>query len=298
MQWSIDDVPIYIAVVEHNSLSAAARHLDISKSTVSKSLNRLEQALGIRLLERNSRNIRITSDGEVFYRHALLILEQVSEADAVMSGLTSTPSGKLVVALPMAFARECVAPRLGEFRQAYPRIDLEIIISSLPVDIIRDQIDVAVVVGSLNDSELIVKKLYESRLMWVASPDYAATRPLGASPEELLSHIQLCEKRYGLSQFPIRIKDQHRHLDLSRNITHVNDPIFVREAVMNGAGISPLPNQYCEKHIAKGQLVQVYRHIGFDASASELSAIYPSRRLRSNKTRVFIDFLVDICEQL
>lgn len=298
MLWSIDDVPIYIAVVEHNSVSAAARYLNISKSTVSKSLNRLENALSIRLLERNSRNIRITSDGEVFYRHALMIQEQVNEADAMMSGLTSTPSGKLVVAFPMAFARECVAPHLEKFRRRYPQIDLEIIISSQKVDIIRDQIDLAVVVGSLIDSELIVKNLYKSRLLWVTSPEYYKKHTLGDSAEELVSHIRICETRYGKSNFPIRVGDQNKNIDLNKNIIHVNDPIFVRETVINNGGISLLPNQYCDAHLKSGKLVQVFQNINLDASASQLSAIYPSRRLISNKTKAFLNFLTELCEQI
>ena len=298
MQWNINDVPIYVAIVDHKGVSAAANQLNMSKSAVSKSLTRLEGALGVRLLERNSRNIRITSEGAAFYRHSLRIMEQVNEASAVMAGLTSIPSGRLVVALPMAFSREFVAPYLGGFRQQYPRIELEIIITSHPVDIVRDQVDLAIVIGSLEDSELIVKKLYESELVWVTSPEYAAHNVLGASAEELLSHIQICEKRYANSRFPIRVDDQRKQIDLSKNIIHINDPVSVREAVVHGCGISLVPNQYCKQQLQFGELVRVFDHIGIDTSASVVSAIYPSRRLISNKTRAFLDFLMRICERI
>lgn len=302
MQWNIDDVPIYMAVVEQNGVSAAATSLNMPKSTVSKSLSRLEQALGVRLLERNSRNIRITSEGEAFYRHGQLIMEQVIDANAVMGGLTATPSGRLVVALPMAFSREIVAAHLGKFRQQYPEIDLEIIVTSHSVDIIREQIDLAVVVGAQADSELMVKTLYQSELVWVTSPQYAHSHVLQASAEntkqQLLSHIHICEKRYAEKRLPIRLHGHKEQLDLSHNIIHVNDPVTVREAVIQGCGVSLVPSQYCKKQLADKQLVKVFEHIDFDTSASALSAIYPSRRLISNKTRAFLDFLADVCAQI
>ena len=299
MRWNIDDVPTFIAVVEQKGISAAALRLGISKSTVSKSLRRLENALGVRLLDRNSRNIRITSEGEAFYRHGLLIMEEVNEANELMVGLTSIPSGKLVVALPMAFSREIVAGNLRSFHQQYPQIELEIIITSHAVDVIRDQIDIAVVVGSLDDSELIVKTIHEGELLWITSPDYAKENNLGTSPDDLLSHIQICEKRYAEGRFQIRLNEHRKHIDLnSSNIIHVNDPITVREAVIQGCGVSFLPSQYCKKQLQNGELMKVFDNIRFDSSASALSATYPSRRLISGKTRAFLDFLVQICRDL
>jgi len=298
MRWNIDDVPIFVAVVDQKGLTAAADYLGISKSAVSKSLSRLEDALGVRLLERNSRNVRITSEGEAFYRQGLLIVEQAEEANALMSGLTSTPSGRLVVSMPMAFTREIVAPKLPQFIQLYPDIDLEILVTSQPVDIIRDQIDLAVVIGALGDSELIVKVLYKSQLVCVSSPDYAKANSLGRSIKELRSHIRICESRYADSRFPIRVKGVKTYLDLKKNIVHVNDPIAVREAVTHGCGVALIPNQYCKKQLESGELIQVYKHLDIDVSTSVISAIYPSRRLISNKTRAFLDFLIEICAKI
>lgn len=298
MHWKIDDVPVYVAVVEHMGISAAAQALNLSKSKVSKSVARLEEALGVRLLERNSRNIRLTSDGRLFYQYGLQIMEQVSETNAVMAGLSSTPHGSLVAALPMAFCREFVAPSLEKFRTAYPQVELEIVITSHPVDIIKENIDLAVVVGSLNDSELIVKKLYEGGLVWVTSPDYINGNHLGDTLDDLLSHIHICEKRYGGNRFPVKTGDDRKYLDLSRDVMYVNDPIAVREAVAHGCGVSLLPNQYCKRYLLDGKLVQVYQHVAIDSSASVLSAIYPSRRLISNKARAFLEFLTELCARI
>lgn len=294
MKWTIDDVPIFIAVVEQNGVTAAARALGMPKSTVSKALSRLEDALGLRLIERNSRTLRITSEGDTFYRQALMIMEQVREADAAMAGLNATPSGRLVVALPPAFCQEMVAPNLMKFRRHYPRVELDLIVSTHSIDILRDQIDLAVVVGPMDDSDLITRTLYSGRLIWVSSPQYLRDNVLGNDVEELRRHILLCEKRYGLRQMPVRLNGAVTQMDLARGISHVNDPIAVRSAILQGAGVSLLPELYCVRHFRSGELVEVATHITFDLSTSVLSVVYPSRRLMSPKTRAFLDFLDEV----
>lgn len=295
MTWLIDDVPIFLAVVDHHGVTAAADYLNISKSKVSKSLSRLEDALGTRLIERNSRNIRITSEGETFFRHGQLIMEQVVDTRAVMSGLTSNPSGKLVVAFPMAFARDILARHLPDFHQQYPDIQLELIVSSHPVDTIREQVDISVVVGALDNSELIAKPLYHGNLICVTSPAYAQAHRLGNTEKDLISHIQICEKRYAINQFSLKVKKRKCFVDLSQTAMQTNDPLVVREALIQGFGVSIVPEQYCKTQIYSGELIRIYQNITFDTTASIISAVYPSSRLMSSKTRAFLDFLQHIC---
>jgi DNA-binding transcriptional LysR family regulator len=298
MKWNIDDIPVFLAVVEQSGITAAARSLDMPKATVSKSVTRLEQALGLRLLERTSRSLRVTSEGQTFYRQAFLIMEQVRAADATMAGLNAVPSGRLVVALPPAFCQEIVSPSLAVFHERYPQVELDLIITSQRVDMLRDQVDVALVVGPQDDSDMVSKTLFSGRLIWVTSPAYARTHRLGKNPAALVKHVQLCEKRYGTRRMPVRVNGHAAQVDLSRGITHLNDPLSVRRAVMSGAGVSVLPWLYCREQIAEGTLVEVGRHIAFDLSASKLSVVYPSRRLISPKTRAFLDFIDDICPQV
>lgn len=294
MRWTIDDVPVFVAVVDQKGVTAAARTLGMPKSTVSKALSRLEEALGLRLIERNSRNLRITSEGETFYRQAVLIMEQVRETDAAMAGLNAVPSGRLVAALPPALCQELVAPNLASFRARYPAVELDLIVTSHGVDLLRDQVDIAVVVGPQADSDLISRTLYSGPLIWVASPDYIAVNPLGNDTDDLLAHIQICEKRYGLARLPVRVDGEAVHMDLARGVTHVNDPISVRAAVLGGCGVTLLPEIYCRGQLRRGELARVAEHITLDLSASVLSVVYPGRRLISPKTRAFLDFLDEV----
>ncbi|REG83220.1 LysR family transcriptional regulator [Marinomonas pollencensis] len=294
MNWNIDDIPVFVAIVDTMGISAAAEYLQLPKSTVSRALSRLEDALAVRLIERNSRRLRITSEGAAFYRQCLLIMEQVNEASALMAGLTSVPSGKLVVTLPMAFSREIVVQHLNKFIQRYPKVTLDIVITSHPVDIIRDQIDVAVMIGPLDDSELRAKQLLSSPLIWVTSPEYRDQHELGEGSEALCEHVKICEKRYGKNKLAVKYQEKREYINLS-GVIHINDPIAVREAVEHGSGISLIPLIYCKKQLKSGALVQVYQDVELEAS-SPILAVFPSRRLISNKVRAFIDFLEQVVE--
>ena len=293
--WNLDDVPIYVAIVECGGISAAADRLEISKSAVSKALGRLEESLGVRLSERNSRNFRITEAGDLFYRHCLQLVAEAERASSAMSEFTSTPMGRLVVSLPMAFAREIIAPHLPRFMEQYPRIDLEVVVSSHTPDIIRDNIDVAVVIGTPADSELVIRKLYRSRLVLVAAPSYLEKHNPGYDLDELASHIRICEKRYS-GKVPVLHNGQPGLLPIPATALRINEPTVVRDSIIRGCGVGMVPDQYCHKALAIGELVHILPELELNPDIATISAIYPNKHLASAKTRVFLQFITDICK--
>lgn len=295
MKWSLDDVPVFLAVVEHGGIAAAARALGWPKSTVSTALTRLEHGLGLRLLDRLSRSMRLTAEGESFRRQAQLIVDQAREADALMAGFGVVPAGRLAVALPPAFVQEKVAPRLAAFHAQYPGIELDMVITAQGAELLRDRVDLAVVVGQLEDSEWVSRSLLTGELIWVASPQWLAGHTLGETLADVRAQIQICETRYALRRMPVHVHGVPQWLDLARGISHVNHPLVVRRAVMCGAGVSMLPRHYCAESLAEGRLVQILPHIRFDLASSRLTVVYPSRRLLSPRVRVFLDFLADCC---
>lgn len=295
MKWNLDDLPVYVAVIRQDGISAAARELGMPKSTVSAALTRLERSLGLRLIDRSSRSLRVTAEGEAFHRQALLILEQAQEADDLMAGLGSAPAGRVSVALPPAFCLELLAPRLPEFRARHPGLDLDIVVTSQGAALVRDRVDLAVVVGPLEDSELVSRTLIEGDLIWVASPRWLAEHRPGDTLEAVRAQIQICETRYALRRLPVEAHGEPGHLDLSRGVARVNDPLAVRRVVMAGGGLSMLPHQYCAEPLADGRLVRVLPHIRLDRTSARLTAIYPNRRLLSPRVRALLDFLVEAC---
>ncbi len=295
MKWRLDDLSVFLAVVEQGGISAAARTLGLSKSSVSVVLTRLEHSLQLRLLDRSTRSLRVTTEGEVFYRQALLIMEQASEADALMAGLGAAPSGQLTVALPPAFCHEMVAPRLASFQQRYPGVQLALVVTSHGAALVRERADLAVVVGQLEDSELVSRPLLSGALIWVASPAWLAQHTLGQTLPEICAQVQICETRYGLRRMPVHVDGEPGELDLERGITQVNDPLVVRRVVLGGGGVSVLPRHYCVQQLADGSLVEVLQHIRFDVAASRLTAVYPGRKMLSPRVRAFLEFLVELC---
>ncbi|WLD58454.1 LysR family transcriptional regulator [Salinispirillum sp. LH 10-3-1] len=295
MKWNIADLPIFAAVVEHQGISSAARALRMPKSSVSRFVQRLEDDLQVRLLDRNSRHVHTTAEGEVFYKHCKLILEQVEAADAHMNGITNQPNGLLTVSLPMAFSREIVAGHLHRFRNAYPDVELNIQITPNQVNLLGDHIDVAVQVGELPDSDLIAITLFETPLVWVASPAFLKTIAFPRSLEELTENVYICEQRYHNKPLTVRHGDQRHALNVGGEI-ETTDPIMVRDTVIAGAGIALLPYIYVRDQIAQGKL----RQVGHDWAVEPLakaSAVYTSRRMLSARTRVFIDFLKTLTDE-
>ena len=297
MYWNVDHLPAFVAVADHGGISAAARQLGAPKSTVSRAVARLEEDVGLQLFVRGARSLRLTHDGSQFYQHAIRILEQVEAASAELAGLSESPRGRLTVALPMAFGREIVGPQLTSFRAAHPDIRLDIRIGSGAPDLLRDAIDLAVVVGTVASSDLVQQKLIETPLIWIASPQVASTLPQTPDPDQLASMVGIIESRY--AETPLIIRDGRSGiahevtLDTSR-LTQVNDPILVRDMVRAGGGLSFAPDIYCRAGLADGSLVQIYPQVGIEHQ-SGLLLLYPGRRLLPKKTRVFIEFLHELC---
>ena len=294
MKWHLDDLPVFLAVVEQGGISAAARALGAPKSTISAALSRLESGLGLRLLDRSTRRLRLTAEGEVFRSQAQMVVEQAREADALMGGLGSKPSGRLTVALPPAFTHDLLAPHLPRFRAQHPEVDLEIVVTTQGAAMVRDSADVAVVVGQLEDSELVSRTLFEPELIWVASPKWLQTHRLGETLNAVRAQVQICETRYAQRRLKLLVHGEETYIDLSRGVMKVNHPLVVRRVLLEGGGVSLLPRPYCTEALAQGRLVQVLPHMRFAQAGSRLTVVYPSRRLLSPRVRVFLEFLTEL----
>lgn len=294
MNWSLNDIPTFVAVVEQSGITSAAKRLKLAKSTVSQSITRLESALGVRLFERNSRAIKVTNEGQAFYDKAQLIMEQVREAESIMRGLTENPTGRLSVAAPPAFTQEYLAPQIHKFKRDYPDVDLELSSTVNRVDLFSDGVDIAIVVGVQSDSDLIVKTLWAGRLIWIASPDYATGITEPDSIDSLLKHVQVSESRYAHRKFPVHSKERRVRIDLHTGIVKFSDPLAARAAVLGGAGVAPMPERYARALIEQKRLVEVFPTIECDHVASSLNVVYPSRRLNSPRVRAFLNFLDEV----
>ena len=294
---SLRDLPSFYWVAKTHSISQAAEKLDVSKATISKTITRLEDHYKVRLFERNSRNVRLTSEGHKLLEYAERVIALADEADHTLQGMKSSPQGSVQLATPLAFSREILAPSLIRFHQEYPDIKLRIQTSAHPMDVLRDEIDMAVIVGTMDHSELIAKTLYKGSLKWVTTPNYRDTMSTCVTPNDLEAHIQYCETRYSVNKLAVYGNNKTHYLRLDDK-NCCNDPLVVREAILRGYGISMLPEQYCSEHIEKGELVEIYRDFKLATEAAQLNLVYPSRLYRSKRIQAVSSFLQEICDAL
>lgn len=291
MNWNIDDVPIFISVMEHHGISDAARALKMPKSTISRTLSRLEDDLGIRLFDRNTRQFRLTDEGRHFAPHAYAIMEQAQSAQEAISGLRETPSGILKVALPMALSREVIGGKLAEFSNHYPSITLQVTVAPYAVNLFREDLDMAFMVGPIADSELSAQLIYDSPLIWVASHDYAKTHHLSDKLADLRPHLRFCEQRYQTDRLAVKTPSGRQYLDTS-GLMSVNDPIMLRDILLKGGGIGLLPQLYCQHHLNSGALNQLYETLLPEPRAT-IYAVTVTKRLRPAKADLFTKFVKD-----
>jgi LysR family transcriptional regulator, regulator for bpeEF and oprC len=202
--WAMDDlnaVLVFLKVAELGGFGAAARSLDLPKSTVSLKVNELEQRLSVRLFHRTTRRVSLTEEGQMYYENCLPILDALHEANDAIASLQGTPKGVLRVTAPMLFVQSVLAPNLSEFLQTYPSLRVILNATNEQKDLVKDSFDLAIRVGYLEDSTLVMKRLGVGRLKLFASPGYIKTYGEPQTIADLKAHslLSVGQNRHELS---------------------------------------------------------------------------------------------------
>lgn len=292
MKWNIDDLPVFVAVAEMRGVTGAAKRLNMPKSTVSRTLSRLENDLEVRLFNRNTREFHLTAEGVVLFQHAQVVMDHVKATDEAVAGLRHTPSGALKVSMPMAFSRHIIGGQLVEFTKRYPEVRVQLMVTPHSVNLMREDLDLAFVVGLPDNSDVVAKKILTSPLIWVASQDYAQQNQLETGLSDLQAHLLYCERRYQLPDLQLRDQNGRHALDMS-DLMSVNDPLILKQIIADGGGVSLLPKIYCQDELQSGTLVELFHDVQTDERA-EVYALMPSLRLQPQKARLFIEFVEEI----
>lgn len=287
--FDLNDLRAFARIAELGSISGAGRALRMPKSSVSRSLVRLEEAVGTVLVERSTRHLRLTDAGLLLQRHARRILDEVGEAENAVGGLIGRPQGELRVSVPFTYAAGPLARVMPSFLASYPDVRLALTIQNRLVDIIGEEYDVAIRIGPLADSELIARRLTTMRLWPCASPAYLAAHSQIHRPADLSGHAVIGH-RAGREIWPFRTSDGRLHEVEVVSRAVVPEPDVVRTMIMAGVGIGILPDFHAAEAISTGEIVRVlpaHNHRSVD-----VHALYPSHRSLSAKVRVFIDALL------
>lgn len=281
---------VFAAIAEAGSLTQAAERLALSKSAVSKQLSRLEERLGARLVNRNTRQVSLTEVGAVYFDYCARILEEAEAAEAAVANLQDAPRGRLRVNAPMSFGTMHLAEALTGFARAYPEVTVDLELTDAFVDLVDGGIDVAVRITSMQDSTLVARQLAPARSILAASPDYLARHGTPQHPQELRDHNCMI---YTLAPNPgswsFRSPDGSSIPVQVRGTMRSNNGEVLREAAIAGLGILRDPTFISYRAIRDGRLVPLL--CDYELPQSGIHAVYPNRRYLSPKVRAFIDFL-------
>lgn len=291
-----ENIKIFIEIVDSGSFTQAAENLQIHRPAVTKALQQLEQESGVRLLQRTTRRINLTSEGEEFYRRSKPLLAQAD--DLLESFAPERPlHGQLRVDMPIAFARLIVVPKLPEFYRAHP--DLEIILSSSDVrrDMLRDGLDCVLRVGALDDGDYVARPLGNIKMTTCASPEYLAQYGVPKTLDDLQHHqgvnwINTSSRQ--VMPWCFQRGSATEEIALPGKLILDNSEVYIA-AGLAGLGLLQGMNFFLQPYIDNGQLVEVLPD--YPSPRRRLSLLYPHRHL-SHKVRVFAEWLEGLIAEL
>jgi DNA-binding transcriptional LysR family regulator len=281
---------MYVAVVEGGSFSAAADKLDISRAMASKQIQKLEEHLGTRLLNRTTRRLSLTETGREFYERSIQIIGDVEDAEQIAGQMTRRPQGVLRVTIPLSYGQHRLATVIGDYTQAYPHVQLDIKLSDRKVDLIEEGLDLAIRIGAMPQSDLIARKIGGVRSIICATPAYLARHGTPQTLEDLTKHSCLGYTLSGTgAEWRLEGPDGSVSVPISGPIKADNGDI-IRLAALSDAGIIFQPHFIVGDDIDAGRLVRVLPE--WQSVELGVYAVYPSRKHLSAKVRTFVDFLV------
>lgn len=285
------DLEFFVLIGRHRSLSAAARELDITPPAATKRLAQLESRLGVRLVNRTTRSISLTSEGETFLAHATRILEQIGEMEKAVTSSRATPRGLLRVNATLGFGRTTIAPLVSEFAKEYPDVEVQIEVTDRPIDLVESGFDLAIRFGSLSDRRLSARRIMSNRRYLCASPDYLERHGAPKNLADLAHHRCIIHRQnddtYGIWRFINR--DQSEAIKVHGALSS-NDGDIVLGWALDGHGIAIRSEWDLAKYVESGRLRIVLPKLALPSA--DLFAYYPGQRNLPIRTRAFIDFLI------
>lgn len=277
----------FVAVVETNSFTKAAKQLNTSVAQISRKVAILEKRLSSKLLLRTTRKITVTEAGAHYFKHCQSLIEGLKQADLALSNLSQLPKGLLTITAPITYGEQIIAPLLNTFMQEYPDLKLKLILSNQTLDLMTDNIDLAIRVGHLEDSTMMAKKLTQRQLHVCASPNYIEQFGTPFSLSELKHHncLQGSSPLWAFYE-----KDHERNIRVNGNI-NCNSGFALLDAAIKGIGLVQLPDYYVENALKQGQLIECLT--AYRPALQGIWAVYPNNRYLTVKVSLLINYLAN-----
>ena len=290
----------FVKVVEAGSMAAAARRLDCTRAQVSKQIGELERAFGVRLFERSTRKLSLTPSGEVFHQHALRALEAIQSTEVAVKNMGDAPHGVLRISASITFGRMYIAPLLPQIVARYPELSCELVLTDQLVDLVDDNIDLALRLTKAPPEDAVARKLVHMKRVICGTPAYFATHGEPKAPHDLALH----------QCFSYMLADENRVWRLvDRNGEEISIPVSskfhfnnidcILNAVLAGHGLAMLPTYLCGPELARGTLRTIFDDLEPVSSMGRyLYACYTPSRVRVPKVRAFLAELENLFDPI
>ena len=286
---SLDDIEIFVKIVDHNSFSLAAQHLRLPKSTVSRRIALMEERLGVKLLNRTTRQLSPTFIGQAYYEKCLGVLNQLEEVQNVVKGLQTEPKGRLRLSVPTELGLFFIKETITEFLRLYPEISLELELSNRFVDLVEEGFDLALRIGFLPDSSLTAVKLGAMQRGIYASADYFKDRKIPTHPLELPLDECIQFRTNHVNKWIFRDSFHNIIEVIPKGRLQVNSMKYMCESAVDGLGIAAISKVISYPYILHKKLISILTD--YQMPSADMYAVYPSRKFLSPNVRIFIDYI-------
>ena len=301
MAIDLNSMAMFTKVVEYKSFTEASRRTGIPVSTISRRIALLEKSLNVRLLERSTRKLRLTELGHEYYEHCCRAMQELETANLIIHDRQTEVSGLLRISVPPSLEKCLVIPLVIRFQALYPKARIRIWVTNQKMNLVEDNIDLALRVGGLEDSSLIARKLIEYRHILVASPRYLKKFGAPKHPLELEKHRLICfNDWYGSTTWRFAKGNKKEKLDVKETLS-INDFIGAQFAAEADLGITELPSIICNHALQEKKLIEVLPDWHFSPLSEfkiKLYFVYPSNRNLSRLVKLFKDYCVDQAENI
>ncbi len=279
---------IFTRVVETGSFSAVAREMGTIQPTISKQLTALEEHLGVRLLNRTTRQMSPTEAGRKFYERGRQILDELSDLESSLSHLQNRPTGLLRIHAAVAFGQLYILPSVFRFRRLYPALSIDLMLSDRYVDLVQEGVDMTIRFGELADSQVVARRIGGTTRVCVASPAYLRARNTPRSPADLAAHNCITYNYLFSNEWEFEGPQGPQSIRV-RGDFRANSALTIRAAALEGIGVAHMPGMFVQDDIDKGSLIRILADYG--PPPVDIHAVYPTARLLSTKVKMFLEFI-------
>jgi DNA-binding transcriptional LysR family regulator len=288
----LDDVSVFVKVVQAGSFSQAARLLSMPNTTVSAKVAALEKRLGVTLIQRTTRKLNVTEAGEAYFRRCVVALEELQAAETEVTSSQAAPQGVLRITAPVDAGHTILPCMVRAFLKEYPTMEVDLVITNRVVDLVAEGVDIAMRAGDLEDSSLIGKKFVSANMAFWGSPSFVKKHGMPTHPRELSQYEVIRFSAPDFSKLTLTHSNGKEKFNFSPKGRLSTDDLSVLKAfTLQGDGIGLLPTYLCEDELTRGKIVSILPQWYF--SAGSFSLVYPAQKFISPKVHAFVKVAVE-----